>query len=332
MNENMNINQGMDNSYSNMNNNSMMDASLVNPDMMNQNFSDVMNDNNNSEIDEMLKKKIEKREKFDIILAYVLIGILLACIVIILVLKFSKKDEPVIEDNTPKYIGLNEIVDTLNNSNLVNNYKNNGVTFNSIVSGNSMVVTYSNNDTNLNLNIPMVGTELEVVIPTENSDLVTEIYKEITYGICLYYGNSEFNCRSTLTDYNPGDYVEGIRYNSGSNTVYIDTTNGIRVKESYSEVTKTSIDNSYYILDLADASISNINIDRSTTNIKFTGEIETFEEGSYKVVVKLYDGSDNLIKENKIDYAGNNKFEVNFVLDNELTLDKIVNYSIEIEK
>ena len=61
--------------------------------------------------EEMMRtKKIEKREKTDTILAYILIVILIACLGIILFLKFVKKEDTKPEEHNPTYISVDEIV------------------------------------------------------------------------------------------------------------------------------------------------------------------------------------------------------------------------------
>ena len=120
----------------------------------------------------ILRQKIEKREKFDTILAYVLLVILLGCIVIVLYLKFVKKEDTLPEEYIPKYIGLSDISSSLNSSDLANRYINDNATFNSNVNGNTLVVSYVKDDVNVELNIPMVGSELEITIPSDNSDIV----------------------------------------------------------------------------------------------------------------------------------------------------------------
>jgi len=62
------------------------------------------------------------------------------------------------------------------------------------------------------------------------------------------------------------------------------------------------------------------------------------EENTFSVIVKLYDTNDNLLGENKYEfndtnkYEENNTFNINFLLNDELKLENIASYSIEISK
>jgi len=338
------MNQNMNEQNANQN---MMDASLVNPGMMEQNFNEVMmeqyNDNNTNDMDLILKQKIEKREKFDTMLAYALIVILVGCIAAVLILKLTQKeDTPPVNEQVPTYIGLNDISTSLNTSVLADNYKADNATFSSTVSGNSLVVTYVKENTNLNLNIPLIGTELEVTMPEENVGVATEVYKEIASIICAYYGNDIASCRSTLESSSSEEPVNGIRYVTidNVNSIYINTTRSIVLETVYTVVTKTSINNTDYKLKLSDYTVKGINVEKSDTNIAFSGKIEKTanEENTFSVIVKLYDTNDNLLGENKYEfndtnkYEENNTFNINFLLNDELKLENIASYSIEISK
>lgn len=282
----------------------------------------------------ILRKKIEKREKVDTLLAYVLIVILVGCIGVVLYLKFIREEEPVLEEYIPNYITLSEISTSLNSSVLANRYSNDNASFNSSISGNELVVTYIKDDTNVNLNIPVIGTELEVTIPEENINITKEIYKEIANIICVYYGNSESSCRNVLGS---SGSIDGIRI--VNNKVYITTTKSIDVNSEivYDTVTPTSITNTNYILNMLDTKINNININTSDTNITFTGNLEKIvsDNSNISVVVKLYDTEGTVLGENKYEYETSKEigaFEISFILSEELKIDSIDQYSIEVIK
>ncbi len=291
-----------------------------------------------NEQDMMLRKKIEKREKTDIIIAYILIGVLLLCIVLVLVLKFTKKeDEVIIDEYTPNYIGLGDISTSLNSSLLVNSYVNDGATFYSSVSGGSLVVTYTKDDNVINLNIPVVGNELVVTIPSDNTEIVTDIYKEITSIICVYYGNDENNCRNTVNNIDSNTSISGIRIEDDN--VYIDITNSIDVNtEIVSTVNKTSIDSVNYNINLSDISITNVNVDISGDNVVFNGSIErlNLDGSSFSVIVKLYDVDGNILEQNSIDYSSDDLLEVDtFTIEfisETYEVDNVSDYSIEVVK
>ena len=122
--------------------------------------------NNEEEI--MMKNKIEKREKMDTILAYILIVILLGSILLIIYLKFIKKEEVDTDMHITKYATINDVVKYLNDSEL-------GVS--ASTSNNVIVVTSTKEGDSFDLNIPLINNELEIKYNKENEDIVTSIYK-----------------------------------------------------------------------------------------------------------------------------------------------------------
>lgn len=298
------------------------------------------------------RQKIEKREKVDRVIAYILIVILLGAIAFVLYAKFIMKTDDNTtkpEEYTPNYITLTDISSSLNSSALANRYLNDGVTFSSSISNNALVVTYVKDTTNLNLNIPLVNNELEVVIDSTNSEIITDIYKEISTIICTFYGNDETSCRTTIDTVNADNPIEGIRFvnNDDTNTVYIDVMKGIPVQsitnsntESgllYTEVTTVDLSLTNYKLNISNTEISNINVTTSDTDIKFSGNINgTSGEEGLSVVVKLFDEMANTLGENKYEYTlenplnGEGTFEVSFILSDTLKLENIKKYSIDV--
>lgn len=298
------------------------------------------------------RQKIEKREKVDRVIAYILIVILLGAIAFVLYAKFIMKTDDNTtkpEEYTPNYITLTDISSSLNSSILANRYLNDGVTFSSSISNNALVVTYVKDTTNLNLNIPLVNNELEVVIDSTNSEIITDIYKEISTIICTFYGNDETSCRTTIDTVNADNPIEGIRFvnNDDTNTVYIDIMKGIPVQsitnsnsESgllYTEVTTVDLSLTNYKLNISNTEISNINVTTSDTDIKFSGNINgTSGEEGLSVVVKLFDEMANTLGENKYEYTlenplnGEGTFEVSFILSDTLKLENIKKYSIDV--
>lgn len=297
-----------------------------------------------NEQDLILKQKIEKREKIDTILAYILLVILIGAIILVLYLKFIRKEEiteP--EEYVPNYITLNEISTSLNNSILSNRYLNDSAIFNSEVSGNSLMVTYSKENINLKLNIPQLGNELEVSLTEENKEIIEDIYKEITNGICIYYGNLESSCRKVIDNLNGNNQIEGIRYinRDDNNYVYISLLKSIDINSEivYSGVTKTSINNTNYTLNLEETKIYDINISKDGEKYIFDGIIErlTEDNSNVSVIVKLYDESGELKGENKHVYDESNilkekgTFTISIAL-NETDINSISTYSIEVIK
>lgn len=298
-----------------------------------------------NEQDMILKEKIEKREKFDTILAYILMVVLVGCIVLVLILKFTnKEDDAIIPDEyVPTYISLNEISNYFNNSEFVSEYVNAGARFNASVSGNSIVVSYIKDDVNFNLNMPIVGNELMITIDEDNKDIITDIYKEIGTIICVYYGNQERYCRNTLVTMGE-DGNDGIKFNNTGNNsiVYIDTTKSYTVNTEilYDEVAIVDIDDTNYVLNMLDVKVHNITISTSEVDIKFSGSVDRTNDDTSNVgvVVKLYDDKGNILGENKHEYNNTNvledtgKYEIEFLFSDTLKLENIDKYSIEIVK
>lgn len=289
----------------------------------------------------MRMKKIEKREKVDIALAYMLIVILLGAIVVILYLKFIKKEEPRQDDQLPTYISLNEITAGLNSSTLANRYTNDGATFTSTVSNDAIVVTYTKGEQNININIPLVNNELQVNITKENEEIITDTYKEIANIICKYYGNSEDSCRTTINNIKSDS--QGIRFISDANNsyVYIDINKSVNVtnvsNSAYTEETKVTLDNTNYSLKISDTEISNITVTNSDTDIKVSGSIKNLStEGVLSINVKLYDTDGNVIGEEKKEYTTDNAlssedtFEISFTYSDTLKKDDVKEYSINV--
>lgn len=290
----------------------------------------------------ILRKKIEKREKVDTIIAYVLLVVLLACIFIVLYLKFIRKEDTPEEEYKPNYISLNEISNSLNTSTLASNYQNDGANFNSSVLDNSIVITYNKENTILNLNVPLISSELKIDIDGENADIKKEIYKEIASIICVYYGNNANSCKNTLDNVNSENSVSGIRFTNEDNinNVYVNTTKSFNLLGTiYNEVTKVSINSANYTLNLMNTKISNIKI-YNDEKLVFGGDIERLNDdtSNVSVLVKLYDKEDNFLAENKYEFNNDNSledkktFEVSFILSDTLKMENISKYSIEIIK
>lgn len=296
----------------------------------------------------LLKKKNEEREKVDIILAYILIVILLACILFVVYLKFIRKDDKELETNNNEYLAnvitLDNISSLLNESDLASKYKGDNATFTSSTSDDLLVVSYVKNDRNLDINIPLNTNELEVKLEEESSDIVTDIYKEIANIICVYYGNSKSSCQSTIDKVDVNNQIEGIRFDtSGDNTiVYIDIMKKIKVDSDviYNEITSVPLTMKDYTLVFDDIEIKNINVNSSNEELKFNGHIKSSREeaGELSVIVKLFDDKGSSLGENKYEFTSDNplasegNFEVSFILSDNLKLDNINKYSIEVSR
>lgn len=277
--------------------------------------------------EEMMRQKIEKREKVDTIIAYCLIVILIGCIAILSILKLTKKEDVVKpDDHTPSYATLNDVVTNLNNSNL-------DVT--ASTSNNAVVVTTK--DGSLNLNIPLVNNELEVTYNKDNEEVVTNIYKEITTNLCVFYGNTNDICTSVVNNITKDSTVNGIRFiTEGDNTkVYINLLASIDVssyKEEYTEETIKDISINNYSLNINDVNVSNIVINNSDTDIVFTSDLKNNNSDKYTITVKLYDENNNSIGEESKEYTTEDKLEIKFTYSDSLLKDNVKKYSINITR
>lgn len=294
----------------------------------------------------MMNEKIKKREKVDTILAYVLLVFLLGAILFVLYLKFIKRDNNLDtnpEEYTNNYITLDTISNRLNTSTLANRYKNDNVTFNSLVNNNSLNITYIKDDTNIELVVNTLGTELEFNITEDNKIISEDIYREVVNIICVYYNNTEDSCRSTISKINENNTIDGIRYVPSDNNmlVYINTTKSIEVEsiDTYTEVTNVVLSKTNYVLRLDTEVIENINITTTDNNISFTGNItSTNENKNLSVVITLYDSSNTSLAEQKYEFNDtnilndNSEFKIDFTLSDELKLDNINTYAISIAR
>lgn len=277
--------------------------------------------------EEMMRQKIEKREKVDTIIAYCLIVILIGCIAILSILKLTKKEDVVKpDDHTPSYATLNDVVTNLNNSNL-------DVT--ASTSNNAVVVTTK--DGSLNLNIPLVNNELEVTYNKDNEEVVTNIYKEITTNLCVFYGNTNDICTSVVNNITKDSTVNGIRFTTdGDNTkVYINLLASIDVssyKEEYTEETIKDISINNYSLNINDVNVSNIVINNSDTDIVFTSNLKNNNSDKYTITIKLYDENNNSIGEESKEYTTEDKLEIKFTYSDSLLKDNVKKYSINITR
>ncbi len=277
--------------------------------------------------EEMMRQKVEKREKVDTIIAYCLIVILIGCIAILSILKLTKKEDEVKpDDHTPSYATLNDVVTNLNNSNL-------DVT--ASTSNNAVVVTTK--DGSLNLNIPLVNNELEVTYNKDNEEVVTNIYKEITTNLCVFYGNTNDICTSVVNNITKDSTVNGIRFiTEGDNTkVYINLLASIDVssyKEEYTEETIKDIDINNYSLNINDVNVSNIVINNSDTDIVFTSDLKNNNSDKYTITIKLYDENNNSIGEESKEYTTEDKLEIKFTYSDSLLKDNVKKYSINITR
>lgn len=283
--------------------------------------------NNEEEI--MMKNKIEKREKMDTILAYILIVILLGSILLIIYLKFIKKEEVDTDMHIAKYATINDVVKYLNDSEL-------GVSASE--SNNVVVVTSTKEGDSFNLNIPLINNELEIKYNKENEDIVTSIYKEIISGLCGFYGNNKDLCVSTSNNITKDSNVNGIRFiEDGDNTsVYININTSIDIPNNdvsvYNDETIVDVTFNSYELKMNNVEVSNIMVNLSDTDIIFTGNIKNLSTDKYSLVIKLFNANGDSIGEASNDFSTEDKFDVNFDYNDSIKKEDIKKYSISIKR
>lgn len=191
----------------------------------------------------MQKNAIEKREKTDTMIAYGLIVILSLCIIILLYLKFVRKEEtPVIVDNPPvetNTTSLNIISRGLNNSDLVVKYNEKGETISSKVEENNLIITYTKDNEDKEYNIALEGDELEFNVEKDDT-IIEDIYKEVAYVICSYSGVGNSVCRTAADTIN--ESTSGIRIveKDDSKLVYVSIKDTIVAAGSASNSTNTN--------------------------------------------------------------------------------------------
>ena len=292
---------------------------------------------NENEQELMMRQKIEKREKFDIFLAYLLIVILLGCIGVITYLKFIKKEQNVEpQEQLSHYITKEEIITGLNNGSLANEL--------SLTAENSeegIKIDYTDDNEKYSLNIPIMENELEINL-NDNEATTTKIYKEISKIICTYYGNEEQACSNTIETLDINNQVEGIRYVKETNNIYINMSKSIEITatntiDTYTKETTVEVTETNYNLNLENVTISNIILANNNTSFMVKGHILTNNEKDIlKVNVKLYDENNNVISENNQEYTSENPlskeddFTVTFELNEDLKFENIKKYSINV--
>ncbi len=283
--------------------------------------------NNEEEI--MMKNKIEKREKMDTILAYILIVILLGSILLIIYLKFIKKEEVDTDMHITKYATINDVVKYLNDSELW---------VSASTSNNVIVVTSTKEGDSFALNIPLINNELEIKYNKENEDIVTSIYKEIISGLCGFYGNNKDLCVSTSNNITKDNNVNGIRFiEDGDNTsVYININTSIDIPNNdvsvYNDETIVDVTFNSYELKMNNVEVSNIMVNLSDTGVIFTGNINNLSTDKYSLVIKLFNANGDSIGEASNDFSTEDKFDVNFDYNDSIKKEDIKKYSISIKR
>lgn len=277
-----------------------------------------------NEQDLMIQEKIKKREKTDIMLAYILIVILLGCILFIVYLKFIKKeDNSNVDDNTTEYtvnyIKLDDIASDINN-NL--NSKYSGI--NASVIDNSINVKYGD----IIYDIKLINNELEFKIDNNNKELSEDIYKEIIASVCTFYSNDRTGCVNASNNVK-NDNIDGYRF--VNDTIYINITSGVTPvevvnKTVYSEETITDIDKVDYEINMNNKNISNIKVDVLDNKITISGDLSN----NGNITVKLYDDNDEVLDSKELE--SENNFSIDFEFNDILKIESIKKYSISIEQ
>ena len=174
---------------------------------------------------ELIDKKIEEREKTDIMISYVMIVILVVCIAFVAYLKLTSKEESnIINDNTTDDNVVDNVPANLTLSELASiagdrlNTKYNGIIISQ--SDDGLSITYGD----INYELPLLNNELEFTIDSDNKELSEDIYRELIASVCAHYTNDRDNCNNASKALNSSNSVTGARF-VGENKVYIDTVN-----------------------------------------------------------------------------------------------------------
>lgn len=279
-----------------------------------------------NEQDIMIQEKIEKREKTDIIIAYILIAIITCCLLFVVYLKFIKKGSE--EETTPTEYTINNI--SLNDiaSSLINNLSSKYNSINAIPNGNNITVTYGD----ISYNIPLQSNELIFTIDNDNALLSKDIYTEIIASVCTFYRSDREGCKNAARVINETTSVNGVRF--VNNNVYIDIVNSVFPIEEpvypvYNSEVLVDINESYFEVEMNNSKISNIKVDNSD-NITITGDITyTSVKESSNVIIRLYDENNTLLEEKSIEEV--NDFSIIFENSDTLKLESVKKYSIVVE-
>ena len=184
-----------------------------------------------NEQDLMIQEKIKKREKTDIMIAYAMIVILVICILIVVYLKFIRKDDSISNNDdtteyTVNYVSMGTIANDINN-NLKDSY--NGINANA--SDKSININYGD----LLYDIKLNNNEIEFKVDNDNRELSEAIYKEMIASICTYYSNDRTGCVNASNDITGN--TDGVRF-AGDN-IYISITNSIFIWKNYIKLITT---------------------------------------------------------------------------------------------
>lgn len=285
---------------------------------------------------DIINKKIEKREKKDIFLGYLLILILLACIAFVVYIKFFSNNKTTKqEEHISDYITL-EAISTSLNSSLINSE----LKINSTVSNNIITITYQKEQEEKTITVPLINNELEITINEEDKEEITKIYKEITSTICKYYNkDKEEECTSQVENLS-NESTDGIRFvtNENNNIVYINIMKSIDLSNNES-ITQTPLT----LQDISKENKTNIQLDNITitsTNadvrVKYNVSYkDTNSKKDFKLTISLYDEKDKLLEEKTKEYTMQDipsilEDEEVFILSETLKLETIKKYSINI--
>lgn len=281
---------------------------------------------------EIINSKIEKKEKTDIFLAYLLIIILLGCIAFMLYLKFFSNNDTTQNEHLSNYISLATISTGLNSSSLASE-----LGINSSVGDGVITVTYQKDGNGRNIEMPLINNELEVTVTDEDKEEITKIYKEIVKMICKYYNSDKGEaCEGTANNLSTSS-IDGVRFvsNENGNVVYINIMKGIDVS-GYTNASVTledvSKENTSNIL------VDNINVSNNNSEVIIKYNVSYKDDtakNDFKLVISLYDENDTLLLEKTREYKKEDVTSIledseSFALNETLKLEAVKKYSINI--
>ena len=189
--------------------------------------------NNTNLIDE----KVDKREKKDIMLSYILIVILVCCISFVLSIKFLFGDtvsDDTDDDYSENHISLSQLATSVNDK---LNTKYAGISV--LSSGSGINIEYGDITYTASL---INNNELEYTIDSDNKDLSEDVYKELVASVCTYYYEDRDGC--ILAAKKLDSNTSGIRF-VGDDKVYIDIVNSVKPISSPSSMAEGMTTDNY---------------------------------------------------------------------------------------
>ncbi len=290
-------------------------------------------------------------KKSDVILAYILLVILIACLVGVVMVKLLYKptSEEVLEE--PKSLTLQQIATSFNDSNLIPMLTLEDSTIKASVDGENLLIDFAYQDNQSQYTVEYVNNVLRMELKLDEEDLEQSlsnvlasaiIYQILSVNLCTYQGNTNSVCYETIDAILNHNYKqEGLNYNNiDSDTLFMSIDTNIKIvpyqsNKNYDEVTILDIDSKDYSLTLDNFKLSLpiISYDDEDKTLNFNYHLVDLKNNNRKftLTLNLYDESDKLLKtftsESDMNTIG--VFSASFELK-DISYDLVKKYSIDI--